>query len=525
MSNPHSPPANVGRKRKRNVVDSSPPSEPAEPIAVDPQSTQQLFERVVSNGLWQAHEDDPDLDWRTHDRVDDDDDNEERSEEGGDNDGDEDEDVQASSHRGQTPQQFVLPAKIQQVERNPHGQQATAIHQIYKDFVKDLGQRTGISREAAEYTIRGLPSVVVKLSSIQLDTWCEEGADLAPYSLGLVVHVWLLVCFKMLTGDVYAETKSLSTQIASYFLAACAIVEDGLTIDRGEFKFAVEHWEDRLRSQGGDRSWLQQNLLHGIDGPDLDAPCFRNEVASEYLKVLDQQGLIYFALHVLGKECSRMEKETQDAALRAVLQQMSGSKAVLNSLVMMLFSVGTEMLKAIIEGQLQRKSKLFHTDIYNAVRRTRRDMPGCYMNSICDAQGNSPTPSQWNKVCNTMLEYVDDSPSRQDALAADIDQLIYPSTMWPATLADKGLRRYTEWRSYLTDESPSPSSRRRKMVRFFVSELVQRLSGEPGLHTPLSAPVVEVGFSTRPGHRLREHRRHFNSNYLMNLAEACFEYV
>ena len=219
-----------------------------------------------------------------------------------------------------------------------------------------------------------------------------------------------------------------------------------------------------------------------------------------------------------------MEKETPNSALRVLMQQVLSSQVVLGDLIAMLFSMGSDMLKAIIEGQLQRKSKLRHTDIYNAVRRNPIDMPGCYMNSICDLQGHSPTPAQRDLVCNTMLEYVDSGANRHDTLAASIDQLIHPSTMWPITLADKGLRRYTEWRSHLTHRNQSPSSRRR-MVRFFVSQLQQRLSEEPSLHTPLSAPVVEVGFSIRPDKRLREHRHHDNSNYLMNLSEACFEHV
>lgn len=42
-------------------------------------------------------------------------------------------------------------------------------------------------------------------------------------------------------------------------------------------------------------------------------------------------------------------------------------------------------------------------------------------------------------------------------------------------------------------------------------------------HTPLSVPVVEIGFSNDPHRRLRQNRHHESSNYLMNLAEALFE--
>ena len=65
------------------------------------------------------------------------------------------------------------------------------------------------------------------------------------------------------------------------------------------------------------------------------------------------------------------------------------------------------------------------------------------------------------------------------------------------------------------------------MVRFFVSELRKRLADEVarnGQHVPLSAPVVEVGIAKEPRKRLAEHQHHCNSNYLMNLAQSCFEF-
>ena len=92
----------------------------------------------------------------------------------------------------------------------------------------------------------------------------------------------------------------------------------------------------------------------------------------------------------------------------------------------------------------------------------------------------------------------------------------------------KGLRRYTEWRNYTVKHNHEHSKERRQIVLYFISQLEERLDKEvelTGLHAPLSAPVVEVGIATCPKHRLMEHRLHRNSNYLMNLAEACFEFA
>ena len=108
-------------------------------------------------------------------------------------------------------------------------------------------------------------------------------------------------------------------------------------------------------------------------------------------------------------------------------------------------------------------------------------------------------------------------------LAMIVDQLIYPTEKRPPQLARRGLRRYTEWRSYVENDGDQLTSHsHRGMVRYFVSEMMDRIpidlrSGRG--HVPLAAPVIEIGFSIDTYHRLREHRRHMQSNCLINLAD------
>ena len=139
----------------------------------------------------------------------------------------------------------------------------------------------------------------------------------------------------------------------------------------------------------------------------------------------------------------------------------------------------------------------------------------------------SPTPLQWEVGCGQMRVYVQGG-TESDELAENVDRLISPSADWPARLARKGLRRYTEWRSYIEGHGDkTPSSIHRQMVRYFVSQMEARIT--PDLqarrgHVPLTAPVIEIGFSINHVKRRREHRRHQNSNYLMNLAEVIFRH-
>ena len=51
-----------------------------------------------------------------------------------------------------------------------------------------------------------------------------------------------------------------------------------------------------------------------------------------------------------------------------------------------------------------------------------------------------------------------------------------------------------------------------------VDQLKLRMKGQP-IHAPLSVPKIEIGSSNDPHKRLRQHRHHENSNYLMNLMD------
>lgn len=84
------------------------------------------------------------------------------------------------------------------------------------------------------------------------------------YPLAVLVHVWRLVCLKMPTGDVHAGEESLSTLVASYFLAAEALIAEKSPLDQGEIKMAVEYWENRLVAKGGNSIWLFSNYLEAF---------------------------------------------------------------------------------------------------------------------------------------------------------------------------------------------------------------------------------------------------------------------
>ncbi len=184
------------------------------------------------------------------------------------------------------------------------------------------------------------------------------------------------------------------------------------------------------------------------------------------------------------------------------------------------------MLRAIIQGQVPRLAAWQSGEVFDALWKLNEgeefEKPGIILQSICDEAGLSPSAAQWLEVVDLMIVYIGNDKASEE-LATEVDQIIHPESRWPETLATKGLRRYMDWRSYLNKGRNEPDRHRRKIVRYFIDQLRIRLQNET-LHAPMKVPVVEIGFSSRPSRRLIQHRHHESSNYLMNLADALFEY-
>ena len=399
----------------------------------------------------------------------------------------------------------------------------------YCQYLDRLLQHTQ-TRVDVHYILDRLPLVERKMNSIQLDQVWPSGPLMDLFSHAFIVHVWQLICFKVLTGIVYDEDVSISSHSASLFLSAYYVYKDKAgndDITQGQFKAATEHFEARLHEMGCDKRYMSQ-LLAQIPDPDLDDTPVRNELASEYLHVLEERGLSYFTQYILEREINKEATEGPPSALRT----LAGNKDLWNftydQLLIMLVHMGPDMIKAIIEGHVSRLAEIPCNVISNRLHQNGRiqSQPGTYMNSIVDRQGLSPTPHHWLNVCDLMFLYVDKGTA-SDELAEGIDQM-FPSTEWRSEFSRRGLRRYTEWKSKVIRHSNDPCGRRRELVKEFVFQIQARMAQEiknRGRHVPLTAPVVEYGFGTIPQRRLKAHRQHRDSNFLMNLAEASFQHM
>ena len=182
------------------------------------------------------------------------------------------------------------------------------------------------------------------------------------------------------------------------------------------------------------------------------------------------------------------------------------------------------------------------------------NQPGIYYQSLVDEDGESPSAYQLIVVCDVMIGYLLGSrqPEVQglvgtidDALANEIDNFRQSkqAKILP-TETQEGHRKYLNTkRQVVVDDDENPiAARSRKKAKLppakktvelyspahtkemihFVEMLRKRLLTVDPAHRdrPLQFPLVEVGYSKRCVDRLKQHARHTNSNYIMNIVES-----
>ena len=425
---------------------------------------------------------------------------------------------------------YTIPDAIRTAEQEAEGatqidSSTYEVHRRYKGFLKALCDATA-TRAADEHTWNGLGYAIKTAKSLRLDEM-KGDRELELYAFALVIHIWQIVCLRLQHGEYPSEgyRDSLSTFSGTYFLSAHSIVAMRCsTLAVSELKVAVEYWEKRLRQIGGGIQWLKDHWAKDIVQLDEDPTFHRNTTADFYLHALET-GLVGHLTGAVIEEEAKND-DLDKTQLRKMAEKSRDSYLeVRRDMDYMLHTMEMPLLQAIIQGQVPRLSMIPSGDVYNILAKldnTNPIQPGIYMNSICDRMGMSPSPAQWSKVCDLMGRYVQADMEHND-IAEEIDQKIHPQRDWPRYLANRGLRRYMEWRSWVGNGKREFDEHHRKMVGYFIGQLQDRMEGQQH-HTPLTVPVVELGFSNNPPYRLRQHRHHQSSNDLMNLAEAVFEY-
>ena len=135
----------------------------------------------------------------------------------------------------------------------------------------------------------------------------------------------------------------------------------------------------------------------------------------------------------------------------------------------------------------------------------KNERPTIYVHYLVNSQGVSPTPAEIQAVLEIAEEYVDSGGkgnAKKNYAAAKIDSAVGS----PRAPSDK--RR---------DVKDSQLTVFRDFLRY-TRDRMKMLPANQGVERPMT----EVGYATKPTDRLKQHRSHSSSNYLMNLVEAIF---
>ncbi|KAI7268118.1 hypothetical protein KC345_g7713 [Hortaea werneckii] len=141
-----------------------------------------------------------------------------------------------------------------------------------------------------------------------------------------------------------------------------------------------------------------------------------------------------------------------------------------------------------------------------------RKLPGIYGNWLVDEDGESPSPTELREMIEKVRDYVDENGDDFDANEVDGQK----TPVVKRKNSSQGVRKY------LSKDDGKTITERVAHINNFCDQLEARLDLVPtsDVDKPLRAPLCEFGFSINLVKRLKEHKNHVNSNYIMNLFEA-----
>ncbi|KAL8927701.1 MAG: hypothetical protein Q9208_002116 [Pyrenodesmia sp. 3 TL-2023] len=419
------------------------------------------------------------------------------------------------------------------------------LHDRYARFLQTLCDETDTA-DLKDFCLGAYPHMIKKGCTKAFDK-SFENTKIDRYALAFVVFTWLFVCSRYFHGQNPIKGEYLHQRWASYFRSAFEILrcygylpavhdtdEDStsmLSEDEGDswelqhLAFAMTYWEDRFFGMAEVRPWASERWLLLVAQTEPDRTYFRNEIAKEYVGSYGKDGV-----PGLRKLLLSQEKDMPQSPLRSLPDTVEKKDELVRNLDLILASIDERLLEAIINGQVARQAQDPRSALSSRLKRMQKSPeeqpPSIYINTLCDEEGISPTPYQWRAICELMDLYIQ-CGEESDSLAVCVDQLIYPTDKWPPSRRGplRKLRRYAEFETWTQNESDLVCTHRRRTIADFVANMRFRLESEEKLeHKPLTAPVIEVGFSDKVYERLSQHRRHQSSNYIMNLAQALFEY-
>ncbi|QDS70653.1 hypothetical protein FKW77_000981 [Venturia effusa] len=229
----------------------------------------------------------------------------------------------------------------------------------------------------------------------------------------------------------------------------------------------------------------------------------------EILKEFGYEGLIDEAL-------------LKEPVLRTLVH---GKRQIMHNI---LSSISRKLLLSMISGDLPELIANKDPEItaeHKRVKEQSAHAPGCYTHFLVDEHGLSPTVEELETMVWYMRQYNHYGPGMHHStgnkqLWYAIDKIKHANTP-DDTSRPNGFREYLQ-----TDTTGNGFSDAQQVcVDTFLNELEYRLSKYSNKLSTIKPSITETGYAIDCEARLKQHRKHTKSNYIMNLAEAIFQYM
>lgn len=226
----------------------------------------------------------------------------------------------------------------------------------------------------------------------------------------------------------------------------------------------------------------------------------RSEEAKEFQDALND------SIAKLADVIIRPEATTNDGLDKNFWKNRSRDEASRFATKMQLIDLFTSMnqrvIHCLIHGILPQDVRASSKRWHQHENSIGDSVAGIYVNYIVDQNGNHLTIRDIQEIIKTWRIYLSKNQT-SDTLADKIDTLFGSKGPDRRKYAAKGAQSNTHLQ--------------------FISNLQKRINKQ-GSVAQLQGGISEVGFSITPQNRIRDHKHHKSSNYLMNAFEACAQY-
>jgi hypothetical protein len=147
---------------------------------------------------------------------------------------------------------------------------------------------------------------------------------------------------------------------------------------------------------------------------------------------------------------------------------------------------------------------------YNEIQDRANVQPSIYIHLLADSNGVAPSANQYMLIRDIVLRYISDQKPDPE-LAHLIDNISPPRVTISSTT--QGYRKYL-WTQRLSPRRVATMFRFCAGVEARYAETPEQQRDTPFLHPP-----GECGYALNSHTRLRQHRHHQSSNYVMNIVE------